>query len=119
MAGTVSHPRRLNRIPLAKGDTGEFKIPSSSLYLLVPFLAGEVYNERVVVVLSPERLLSMSAPASSPGSLYQQLIALPVTLVGEIIGGRLYTQPRPAAPHALVASSLGADVHSAYHRGRA
>lgn len=60
----------------------------------------------------------MSVPASPPGSLYQQLVELPEMLVGEIIGGRLYTQPRPAAPHALAASSLGADVHSAYHRGR-
>ncbi len=43
---------------------------------------------------------------------------LPERLVGEIIGARLYTHPRPTGPHAVVTSSLGADVHSAYHRGR-
>jgi Uma2 family endonuclease len=50
--------------------------------------------------------------------LYHQLIDLPENQVGEIIGGQLYTQPRPAGPHASVSSVLGMDIGSAYHRGR-
>lgn len=33
-------------------------------------------------------------------TLYDQLLALPENQVGEIIGGQLYAQPRPAGPHA-------------------
>lgn len=51
-------------------------------------------------------------------SLYERLLALPEHLVGEIIDGELYTQPRPAAPHASASSVLGMDIGSAYHRGR-
>ncbi len=51
-------------------------------------------------------------------TLYEQLQALPENLVGEIVGGSLHTQPRPAGPHALASSSLGADLHAAYQRGR-
>jgi hypothetical protein len=39
-------------------------------------------------------------------SLYDQLMRLPEGLTGEILNGQLYTQPRPAGPHALVESSL-------------
>ena len=51
-------------------------------------------------------------------SLYERLLALPENLVGEIINGELYTQPRPAGPHASASSVLGMDIGSAYHRGR-
>ena len=51
-------------------------------------------------------------------ALYERLQSLPECLVGEIIGGQLYTQPRPTGPHALASSSLGADLHGAYQRGR-
>lgn len=53
-----------------------------------------------------------------PTELYQQLLDLPDNLAGEIIGGELHTQPRPAGPHAAVTSMLGMDIGSAYHRGR-
>ncbi len=49
--------------------------------------------------------------------LYTQLLALPENLVGEIINGQLYTQPRPAGPHTLVCSSLNAELFNAYHKG--
>ncbi len=49
---------------------------------------------------------------------YERLLALPENLIGEIIGGELYTQPRPAGPHASASSVLGMDIGSAYHRGR-
>lgn len=51
-------------------------------------------------------------------NLYDQLLELPDNLVGEIINGQLYTQPRPAAPHAVASSSLGMQIGPPYHRGR-
>jgi Uma2 family endonuclease len=51
-------------------------------------------------------------------SLYEQLEALPEGLIGEIINGQLRTQPRPAWPHALASSRLGADIEVSYGRGR-
>jgi Uma2 family endonuclease len=49
---------------------------------------------------------------------YEQLLNLPENLVGEIIGGQLRTQPRPAGPHASASSVLGMDIGGAFHRGR-
>ena len=60
----------------------------------------------------------MSPHASRKPSLYQQLLALPEGLTGEIINGQLYTQPRPAWPHSLAGSRLGADIEGPYGRGR-
>ncbi|MGH8475860.1 MAG: Uma2 family endonuclease [Methylococcales bacterium] len=51
-------------------------------------------------------------------TLYEQLMALPENLTGEIVDGRLYTQPRPAGPHAQATSVLGMDIGAAYHLGR-
>lgn len=60
----------------------------------------------------------MSAVMPLQPTLYEQLVALPANLTGEIINGRLYAQPRPASPHTLAGSGLGSDLYSAYHRGR-
>jgi len=60
----------------------------------------------------------MPFAAAKERYLYSELEALPENLVGEIIGGELHVQPRPAAPHALAGSSLGADIHGAFQRGR-
>lgn len=49
---------------------------------------------------------------------YTELLNLPENLVGEIIGGELHTQPRPAGPHASASSVLGMDIGSAFHRSR-
>jgi Uma2 family endonuclease len=38
---------------------------------------------------------------------YDDILALPETITGEIIDGELYTQPRPGGRHARVASRLG------------
>jgi len=51
-------------------------------------------------------------------TLYQQLEALPEGLTGEILNGQLHTQPRPSGPHAIAESSLGADLHAPFQRGR-
>jgi hypothetical protein len=45
-------------------------------------------------------------------------MALPERLIGEIINGQLRTQPRPAWPHILASSRLGADIEGPYGRGR-
>jgi Uma2 family endonuclease len=63
-----------------------------------------------------EQKMSAINPQEPP--LYDRLLALPQNLVGEIINGELYTQPRPAGPHALACSALQIEVGSAYHFGR-
>jgi Uma2 family endonuclease len=52
-----------------------------------------------------------------PGqATYADLEALPERYVGEIIDGTLYAQARPASPHALAMSRLGALIHMAFNR---
>lgn len=50
--------------------------------------------------------------------LYEEYLAVPSHLRAEIIGGTLYVLPRPAPRHANAASVLGADLNSAFQRGR-
>ncbi|WP_437915420.1 Uma2 family endonuclease [Sorangium sp. So ce302] len=49
---------------------------------------------------------------------YADLEAVPPHKVAELIGGVLHVMPRPAPRHANAASSLGADLHGAFQRGR-
>lgn len=51
-------------------------------------------------------------------SLYEALTALPEGVVGELLNGQLYAHPRPAGPHALVASNLGANLINPFSQGR-
>jgi len=51
-------------------------------------------------------------------NLYTQLEALPTNMTGQIINGRLIAMPRPAGPHILVESALGADILTTYQYGR-
>lgn len=46
---------------------------------------------------------------------YEDLFQLPEHVVGEILGGELYTHPRPAPKHALAYSSLGANLWNPFH----
>ena len=55
------------------------------------------------------------APAKRPAT-YDDLLRVPEHLVAEIIDGELLTNPRPAARHALAASSLGVELGSAFGR---
>ena len=48
----------------------------------------------------------MNEPAREPAT-YADLVALPDNVVGEILGGELYTQPRPTPRHATASSELG------------
>jgi len=60
----------------------------------------------------------MNPQAARRPSLYDQLLALPEGLTGEIINGQLRAQPRLAWPHSLAGSRLGADIEGPYGRGR-
>ena len=59
----------------------------------------------------------MGGPAKRRAT-YDDLLAVPDTLVAEILDGNLVTHPRPAAPHARTASRLGMDLGSPFDRGR-
>lgn len=49
---------------------------------------------------------------------YDDLLAVPEHLVAEIVGGELFTFPRPAPRHATATSVLGSDLNGPYQRGR-
>ena len=51
-------------------------------------------------------------------TLYDQLLALPDHMVGEIIGGELHAQPRPAGKHTLAHSGLHGEIDSPFQKGR-
>ncbi len=57
------------------------------------------------------------APAHRP-TLYEALEALPEGVTGEILNGQLHTQPRPAGPHAIAGSVLGAELLGPFQKGR-
>lgn len=59
----------------------------------------------------------MSQPAPRRAT-YQDVLDAPENLVAELLGGVLYTHPRPAFPHATAASVLGMDLGSPFQRGR-
>ena len=48
----------------------------------------------------------MGEPALKPAT-YQDLLQVPENLVAEILGGQIYTQPRPSPKHARAASIIG------------
>jgi Uma2 family endonuclease len=60
----------------------------------------------------------MTSQTAARLDLYEQLLALPEGLTGEIINGQLRAHPRPRWGHALAASRLGADLEAPYGRGR-
>lgn len=58
-------------------------------------------------------------PAHPPRpARYEDILALPEHLVGEIIDDTLYTHPRPAPPHAVAASGLGMGLGPPFQFGR-
>lgn len=48
---------------------------------------------------------------------YADLVALPANIKGEIIDGRLYTQPRPRDLHMMLEGAAFYDVFGKFHRG--
>jgi Uma2 family endonuclease len=57
------------------------------------------------------------ADVLSEPTLYEQLMALPENLTGEIIDGTLYTQPRPAGRHSVTESALGMRIGNPFRFG--
>jgi Uma2 family endonuclease len=53
----------------------------------------------------------------APGT-YDDLLALPADEVGEIIGGVLHANPRPALTHAAASSALGEELGPPFKRGK-
>jgi len=58
----------------------------------------------------------MSEPAVGEAT-YDDLLALPEHLVGEILGGNLYSHPRPAPRHARAVSALGFSLGGPFDTG--
>lgn len=59
----------------------------------------------------------MAEPAKKLAT-YEDLLAVPDHRVAQLIDGELVTLPRPAIPHAGVASILGMDLGGPFQRGR-
>jgi Uma2 family endonuclease len=59
----------------------------------------------------------MAQPARRPAT-YQDVLDAPADRVAELIGGTLYTHPRPASPHTGATSALGGELYHPFHRGR-
>ena len=57
----------------------------------------------------PRAILRL-VPLVKRNATYDDLCALPDHMVAEIIDGDLFASPRPASPHALASSMLGAAV---------
>ena len=57
-------------------------------------------------------------PEAPPRATYQDVLDAPAHRVAEIVDGTLYTQPRPAAPHALASSYLGDELVGPFGKGR-
>jgi len=58
----------------------------------------------------------MSGAPVKPPATYEDLVALPSHLVGEIIDGELIASPRPTARHVVASSLLGADLIAMFGR---
>ena len=63
---------------------------------------------------APGRGLSEATPRAT----YQDVLDAPAHRVAEIVGGTLYTHPRPGAPQALASSSLGGELSNPFQFGR-
>ncbi|HVK85909.1 MAG TPA: Uma2 family endonuclease [Kofleriaceae bacterium] len=59
----------------------------------------------------------MVAPRRSPAS-YEDLLALPDNLVGELVAGELYASPRPAPRHAAATGAIFGELDGPFKRGR-
>ncbi len=61
----------------------------------------------------------MKLPQKIPvATAYDELLALPDNLVGEIIGGQLHTQPRPSGTHNNAETCLGSALNPPFQQGK-
>lgn len=56
-------------------------------------------------------------PIVKADATYEDLVALPENLVGEIVDGDLHVSPRPSARHSLATSELWGTLGGPFHRG--
>jgi Uma2 family endonuclease len=57
----------------------------------------------------------MTDPARRTAT-YEDLLALPDHVIGQIVDGELHAQPRPAARHALASSAIGGALFGSFNR---
>jgi len=62
--------------------------------------------------------MALASPHRTQPATYQDVLDAPPNMVAEIINGVLHTQPRPASPHILIASSLGMEIGPPFQKGR-
>jgi Uma2 family endonuclease len=58
------------------------------------------------------------ADVTARRATYDDILALPPHVTGQIADGELFTSPRPAGDHAIFTSGLGADLGGPFMRGR-
>ncbi len=56
--------------------------------------------------------------SASRRARYQDLLALPEHVLGQLLGGELHVLPRPATRHAAASSALGEELGPPFKRGR-
>ncbi|MCI0573944.1 MAG: Uma2 family endonuclease [Myxococcaceae bacterium] len=61
--------------------------------------------------------MSVRKPGQPPAR-YEDLLALPEHITGQIVAGELFATPRPAFDHGLAASSLLGELAAPFGRGR-
>ena len=65
-----------------------------------------------------EKTKTVSTDESSRQATYQDVLDAPPHMVAQIVDGRLYTFPRPAASHAAACSELFGTIQPPFHNGR-
>jgi Uma2 family endonuclease len=63
-------------------------------------------------------MISTAMTEAPRRATYEDVIAAPENMVAELIDGVLYTQARPATPHARASTRLGADLSTPFDRGK-
>ncbi len=66
---------------------------------------------------SENRTHAVESLTESPRATYQDVLDAPPHMVAEIVDGKLYTNPRPAMPHAVASSRLGGILGSSFDWG--
>lgn len=83
----------------------------------VGFHFGEVAGMLEGWEVRGERSEGMGEGPKRPAT-YEDLLALPEHMVGQIVDGELIAMPRPASPHAMASSSLQGEFYGPFQRGR-
>jgi Uma2 family endonuclease len=78
------------------------------------------HTRRETLVTGGDRRMldRMALPRKKPAT-YDDVLAAPEHLVAEIVDDELYLSPRPASPHAVALSTLGAELITEFGFGRA